>query len=127
VPFSATAWVANLLHTLEQSFADQNAPIAHIKVHVTTPTRTVKASLTQAGSPLSWDSWAADAETDRAQFIVNARVNTDPRTLGQTVRRTIEALTPPPDFHCDFTHFECFSPLPPQPTHRLEPVTAPPL
>ena len=124
-PFCVTTWVEDLLHTLEQSFANQNAPIAHIKVHVTTPTATVKASLTQAGSPVSWDSWATDADTDRAQFIVNARVNTDPRTLGRTVRRTIEALTPAPDFHCDFTHFECFSPLPPQPTYRLAPNAVP--
>ncbi len=124
-PFSATAWVADLLHTLEQAFADQNAPIAHIKVHVTTPTATVKASLAQAGEPLSWDAWAADAQTDRAQFIVNARINADPRTLGQTVRQAIVAIKPQPDFRCDFTHFECFSPLPPRPTHRLGPDGAP--
>ncbi len=124
-PFSVTAWVEALLHMLEDSFASQNAPIAHIKVHVTTTAVAVKASLTQAGTPISWDMRAADAATDRAQFIVNARVNTDRRTLGQAVRRAIEALTPRPDFRCDLTHFECFSPLPPKPTYRLGPVTPP--
>jgi len=126
-PFSVTAWVEALLHTLEDAFAGQNAPIAHIKVQMSTPTTAVKASLTQAGVPISWDVWAEDAATGQAQFIVNARVNTDPRTLGQAVRRAIEALTPRPEFRCDFTHFECFSPLPPQPTHRLGPTTALPL
>ena len=124
-PFSVTAWVEALLHMLEDSFASQNAPIAHIKVHMSTPTTAVKASLTQAGVPISWDVWAEDATTALAQFIVNVRVNTDPRTLGQAVRQAIEALTPRPDFHCDFTHFECFSPLPPQPTYRLGPATPP--
>jgi G3E family GTPase len=123
-PFSVTAWVEALLHMLEDSFASQNAPIAHIKVHVSTPAMAVKASLTQAGTPISWDMWTADVATSQAQFIVNARVNTDPRTLGQAVRRAVEALTPRPDFRCDFTHFECFSPLPPQPTHRLGPAPA---
>jgi G3E family GTPase len=123
-PFSATAWVEALLHMLEDSFASHNAPIAHIKVQMSTPTAAVKASLTQAGAPISWDVWAETSTTGVAQFIVNARVNADPRTLGQVVRRAVEALTPHPDYRCDYTHFECFSPLPPQPTHRLGPTAA---
>jgi G3E family GTPase len=123
-PFSATAWVEALLHMLEDTFARQDAPIAHIKVQMNTPSTAIKASLTQAGTPISWDIWAADTATVQAQFIVNARVNTDPRTLSQAVRQAVEALTPRPDFRCDFTHFECFSPLPPQPTHRVGPAPA---
>jgi len=118
-PFAAASWITNLLGYLEASFAGQTAPIAHIKVNLKTPAGAFKASLTQAGRPVSWDLQPVEVETDRAQFILNARVNTDPRTLEQTVRQALEATRPGPEVRYDLTHFECFSPLPPEPTHRL--------
>ena len=75
-PFSATVWAADLFQALGISFASQNAPIAHIKVHIITPASAVKARLTRAGAPVSWDLQGADAATHQAHFIVNARVNT---------------------------------------------------
>jgi G3E family GTPase len=118
-PFAATRWLTILLAYLEENFAQRAALIAHIKVNLKTPSATLKASLTQLGQPISWDLQAGEVETDRAQFILNARVNTDPRTLEQMVRQALEATKPQPDIRYDFTHFECFSPLPPKPTHRL--------
>jgi G3E family GTPase len=117
-PFAATTWIDDLLNYLDADFANQASPIAHVKVSLKTPTATLKASLTGLGQPVSWDL-QTETETDRAQFILNARVNTDPRTLEQTVRRALEATRPHPDTRYDLTHFECFSPLPPRPTHRL--------
>jgi G3E family GTPase len=116
--FEAQSWATRLLTNMEENFAAQAAPIGHIKISLKTPAGTLKASLTQLGRPIDWDAAPARVETDRAQFILNARVNTDPQTLAQTVRRSFEATRPQPDFRCDFTHFECFSPSPPQPTYR---------
>jgi G3E family GTPase len=118
-PFAATAWVERLLTHLAERFAAQAAPIAHLKLNLKTPAAMLKASLTGSGQPISWDLQPADSATDRAQFILNARVNADPRTLEQIVREALEVTKPQPDTRYDFTHFECFSPLPPQPTHRL--------
>jgi hypothetical protein len=121
-PFDAATWITSLLAYLEAEFTAQAATIAHIKLSLKTPTASLKASLTQLGQPISWDLAAAEAKTDRAQFILNARVNIDARTLEQVIRQALEETGPQPEFRCDFTHFECFSPRPPKPTHRLEGV-----
>ncbi len=118
-PFAADAWLAALLQGLAQAFSAQNAAIAHIKAQINAPVVQLKASVTQANAPVYWDMWTPHAETDRAQLLLNARVHCDPQTLEQTVRRTLAATQPQPEFRCDFVHFECFSPAPPRPTHRL--------
>jgi hypothetical protein len=117
--FSAKNWITQLLSLLDQSLSSQRAAIAHIKVQATTPSGAIKASLTQSGGPVTWDATPLDEPTETTQFILNARVHTAPAILEQAVRRTFAEVTPSPDFHYDFAHFECFSPAPPRPTHRL--------
>jgi hypothetical protein len=118
-PFVARRWIQALLCRLDEAFTAQEAAIAHIKVHLVTADATLKASLSQSGSPVSWDTDEIAAETTRAQFILNVRVQASPRTLERTVRQALEGIEPASGFHHDLTHFECFSPRPPQPTHRL--------
>jgi G3E family GTPase len=117
--FSTRNWITHLLSLLDQSLSSQGAMIAHVKVQATTPAGAVKASLTQSGGTITWDAAPAEEPTDTTQFILNARVHTTPTILEQAIRRTFAEVTPPPDFHYEFTHFECFSPASPQPTHRL--------
>lgn len=117
-PFSVRTWMTHLLHGLDHGLSQADAAIAHVKLHVTTPATTFKASLTQSGGPISWDT-SGELQTDRAQFILNARVGTDVRTLEQVARDQLAAAAPDPSYRCDFTHFECFRPRPPRPTHRL--------
>jgi hypothetical protein len=120
-PFAADGWITALLTQLQTALAAQSAAIAHIKVSLTTPTAILKASLTGSDRPISWDLQTT-ATTDRGQFILNARVNLEPRRLEQLVRTTLAEIKPQPDFRLDFTHFECFSPLPPEPTYRFGPA-----
>jgi G3E family GTPase len=118
-PFAPADWLSATLRTLEQRFAGQGAAIAHVKLHMDTPGGALKASLTQSGQPISWDMRANDAATDSARFILNARVNTDPRTLEAIVRETVAQVAVQPPVRSELIFLECFSPLPPQPTHRL--------
>ena len=117
-PYSARRWTANLLATLETLCAEQKASIAHIKVLVTTAQAKLKASLTQAGS-LSWDLNPEAANTRSHEFVLNARVNATPGQLEQITMQAIESAKPDPAARYYIEHFECFSPLPPRPTHRL--------
>jgi G3E family GTPase len=119
--FAPADWLAATLGVLGQRFADQGAEVAHVKLHMHTPRGALKASLTQAGLPISWDMHAGDAQANSARFILNARVNTDPRTLEAIVRQTIAEVGAQPALCSDLTFLECFSPLPPQPTYRLLP------
>lgn len=115
LPFSLRAWVNDLLQHLDNDFTTQAMPIAHVKLHVTGRAATLKASLTGDGAT-SWDADTDDV-TDRAHFILNVRVNALPNQLEQTVRQALAQQTA--HLRYDLTHFECFSPRPPQPTYRL--------
>ncbi len=118
-PFGAETWMVGLLNGLADRFAQQQAPIAHIKTLVTMGESRFKASLTQSGAPISWDLRDAATAGDRLDFLLNVRVNTTPAQLEQVVTETVEAIKPTVGTRYYFTHFECFSPLPPTPTHRL--------
>jgi G3E family GTPase len=118
-PFSAADWLTRLLQNVEQQLAAQQADIAHVKAHFAAPTVHLKASLTESGKPPFWDMWSPHSETDRGQLLLNARVQCDPPTLERAVRDALNMLQPITGSRVDVVHLECFSPAPPQPTHRL--------
>jgi len=118
-PFGADAWTVALLTGLADRFARQQAPIAHIKTLVTAHDARLKASLTGQGALISWDLREDAPDGERLDFLLNVRVNAAPARLEQVVTETVEAIKPSGGTRYYFTHFECFSPLPPTPTHRL--------
>jgi G3E family GTPase len=124
-PFEAGRWIADLLDRLKQELAARAASIAHIKISLTTPSAALKASLIGSEPSISWDL-PGPVMTDRGLFLLNARVSIEPRQLEQIVRAALAEIRPYPDFRCDLTHFECFSPLPPEPTFRFGPDNTPP-
>jgi G3E family GTPase len=124
-PFSPRAWLENFFDVLAKSLEQMQAPIAHIKMQLNAnETRDsnplfYKASLTQLNSTPTWDSVPQDSSTERLEFVLNARVNTSPQVLEQTVLYALEASKPHSGARFYFTDFECFQPLPPKPTYRF--------
>jgi G3E family GTPase len=118
-PFSPQTWTRNLLDYLTRALSNSHLPIAHVKVYVSTPETSFKASLTQTGIPISWDVTSEDVPADQLEFILNLRVNADPQQLEQVVQEALDAIKPHGSARHYFTQFECFRPLPPRPTHRL--------
>ena len=96
--------------------------IAHVKAQVTAGQAVYKASITQSGTPVSWDlrggEDAAD-EVSRIEFILNARVETSPQVLEEMVRGVMAELCPAPRFRYEFADFSCISPGAPRPTERI--------
>jgi len=123
VPFSARNWTARLLDSLAQSLT--GSPIAHIKTHVNTSQANFKVSITGHGLPPLWDVDSEDLPTEQLEFVLNARISTDPNILQQVVLQSIDAIKPDPLSRHYLTHFECFRPLPPRPTHRLSALNQP--
>ena len=78
-PFAADEWLRGLLQGLAVTLEAQGAIIVHLKAQVDAPAVQLKASVTRAGRPLYWDMWSPHAETDRAQLVLNARVECRPR------------------------------------------------
>jgi hypothetical protein len=119
-PFSPQEWLSTTLEQLGRAFAIAGMQVAHVKIHVTTPEGALKASLTQAGTPVSWDAQMADAPAGDVRFTINARVNGEPGPLARVVRDVVARSIP--RTRLEWSHFECFSPLPPVPTFRLMPA-----
>jgi G3E family GTPase len=132
VEFSAQNWLAYLLRMLDAGLRAAGAEIAHVKAQVHGGTAVYKASITQSGSPLTWDvrgeASAADVEdaahiepgaVERLEFLLNARVETSPAVLEGVMRAVMAELSPEPQFHYTFTEFACFSPAAPQPVERV--------
>jgi G3E family GTPase len=118
-PFSSIELITRLLGAIEQGCAMHHASVAHVKLHLTTSVATHKASLTQLGSPITWDVRPNNTLTHQAEFILNARVSTDPPTLEELVRQALAGVAAQVGIHADITEIACFSPLPPRPTYRL--------
>ncbi|MFM7584660.1 MAG: hypothetical protein ACKO9F_18300, partial [Caldilinea sp.] len=97
----------------------RSCEIAHLKISAETAAGLYKASITQSQGPVSWDSFPTEQPTTALTFLLNARIQSTPTTLESVVREVFDELAPSPDFDCQFTQFECFSPLPPTPTYRL--------
>lgn len=115
--FSARAWLETLLNAMADYLTMHKADIAHLKVHLKTTEEKLKASLTSSGE-LTWDM-QNEAWGEQLDFTINARVNALPSLLEQAVVHSLEHAKPESSARFYFTHFECFQPAPPKPTHRL--------
>ena len=118
-PFLPIDWIERFFRAVEHGCVIKGAAVAHIKIHLTTSTDAYKVSLTQLGRTPSWDLRPAEIAVDQANFILNARVGTTPPILEEIVRQALAQVTSSSGMQADLTHLECFSPLPPRPTHRL--------
>lgn len=118
-PFSPTAFIATLSTELQKRLRELRAEIAHFKVYVSVENDGFKASLTGLHTPLSWDVFSGDRPTDHAKFIVNARVNMEPEELEEEMRNIFERTQQLMGVRATFEDFRCFSPPPPEPTHRI--------
>lgn len=117
--FSPRAWLENFFDVLSKSLEQAQAPIAHIKMQLNVNGSFYKASLTQLQSTLTWDIIPQDISTERLEFVLNARVNTTPQMLEQSVLYALESAKPHAGARFYFTDFECFQPSPPKPTYRF--------
>lgn len=122
-PFSATDWITQALEYMDQELGHHRAAIAHLKIHLVAPDFSVKASLTAAGEPISWDRRAAQALTDRAEFTLNARVALSPETLEHVARQAVEQHVNSTSICCTDIALERFRPAAPRPTFRQSPAS----
>ncbi len=118
--FRPTSFIVSFMSAMEDALRARTAEIAHLKIYMSTPGHTAfKASLTRVGEPLSWDIWNSNESTGEANFLVNARVHREPAELEMLLRTIYQQVAEDYGVEYHFSEFECFSPAPPEPTHRL--------
>ena len=109
-----------LLSGLRDGARRRGVALAHAKVLVASPEGCVRVAVTSTGG--ATPQWSGEPELGPAQelsAIVNARAGTDPETLATIVRDAVRAASDRLLAQTHERHFECFSPLPPVPRHRL--------
>jgi Ni2+-binding GTPase involved in maturation of urease and hydrogenase len=117
--FSPSAWIDAFLLSFRNGALGERAPVAHLKVLLEDDASCMKASVTGPGDTVSWDQRLLPAELRSARFILNARVNTSPEILESVARRSLQAASERIGIRCSVESWQCFSPAPPRPAHRL--------
>lgn len=120
-PFAPAQWADALLGGLAAELQAEQMAAAHVKLYLDGGRTRAKASLTDSTGPIQWDLHPAEARAAGMQFVLNARVSAAPKALERLIRRRLSRtaaaeITP----RCDITHFECFTPAPPTPPHRMQ-------
>ena len=117
-PFGLDSWLAGALQRMAQLAHQQDAAIAHLKMHAQTAHTHAKASMTTTTGMVTWDIIPRPAQTTRATVLINARIGTTPDQLTQMLQQLI--ATQPRGITATVVRHECFAPAPPQPTYRLQ-------
>lgn len=124
---AAQDWKAlglKLLQELRARFAASKAEVAHVKLALTAEGTALTGSLTSTrGHPFLIVQGEAGAPSSEALLLLNARVQSEPETLKQTVHAALAAWAGEA-LELEVAALRHFAPAPPQPTHRFaEPET----
>ncbi|MCI0465177.1 MAG: cobalamin biosynthesis protein P47K [Gemmataceae bacterium] len=116
-PFALDRLLLDMVGQLQQTLANEQAEVAHLKAIGLCEGQFGVANLVSSGTQpeLSLPSNAEVRETD---LIVNARVALDPALLQEQVERVVRAVCAPRAARVEFVQTQSFRPGRPQPTHR---------
>ena len=116
--FSLDDLVKSLVETIRDGLAQSGDEAAHLKILGQSGVDAAVANLVGAGVDVEM-SLESEIKTTCASVIVNARVATDPETLEQLVRDSIESVANNNRLEFSVTGVQRFRPSPPVPTHRV--------
>lgn len=108
----------DLMNRLRAEFQERSAEVAHLKLILCGPGRTLQANWTGGGAePLIQIAGAGEWIANHADLILNARAHLSPRELRQLVELSLNA-TAGSAMTVRIDRLDCFQPARPQPTHR---------
>lgn len=118
-PFNAQQWMESTLQSINKVCISRDIFIAHVKSHLKSNQDEYKASVTTTGGTVSWDTLPENTTIQAGEFIINARVSTFPDELETIIRTTLDTTGSQNQMNIEIQEFECFSPLPPEPTYHI--------
>ncbi|CAM4439577.1 GTP-binding protein [Paenibacillus tarimensis] len=119
-PLDPEEWIAGFLAQLNNHFVRERMAVAHLKVHAGNDTGFVKASVVQTGMAPVYTRDAGLVLGAGYRVVLNIRIEASPALLDLVVADAIASVNHDMSSAWLQTYHECFSPLPPQPTHRLK-------
>ena len=120
-PFELDAFLMAIINKLRETFAEQGAETAHLKIIGMHEGFYAVANLISSFDPPQL-SLASNCQTRQADVVVNARVAIDPENLTAHVREAVDAVARQFDVTAKINSLQSFKPGRPVPTHRI--VTA---
>jgi G3E family GTPase len=117
--FDPQQWVDQFLGRLNEHFVREKMAVAHLKVHVGNDKGYVKASIVQTGVKPVYTSSGSTAGSEY-RVVINIRIEASPALLDLAVADSIASVNERFGTQWGQSYHECFSPLPPNPTHRLQ-------
>jgi G3E family GTPase len=117
--FSARDWMESALRSINEACVSRNIFIAHVKSYLMSDSSEYKASITETGGTILWDSMPENTSMGSAKFIINARVTTAPDELESMMKASLNSTASQHQVKVELESFECFSPLPPEPTYHI--------
>lgn len=117
--FDPQVWINKLMTELNEHFLREKMAVAHLKVHLTSEHGYAKASIVQTGDAPGFQVEHA-ALADHYRVVINIRIESSPGLLDISVADALASVNEDMQLDWQESYHECFSPLPPQPTHRLE-------
>ena len=117
-PLRARDVLERLTREISVDLGDSAAESAHVKLVVSDPAGNLsQANLTILSAGWRWASQGADT-ANRLKILINARVCTDPERLKEIIHSAVEKTAKLLGATMEISHFECFRPAQPVPTHR---------
>ncbi|ACV59994.1 GTP-binding protein [Alicyclobacillus acidocaldarius] len=116
--FDAKLWMHMFLDKLHEHFLREKMAIAHLKVYVGSDNGFIKASIVETGDT---PTYIVKEPVNGQEFrvVINIRIETEPELLSLVVADALAIVNKEMKVKWKQTYHECFSPLPPNPTHRL--------
>ena len=114
------AYCTDLLEHLRRSFQARRAEIGHVKILLTSPGGSLAGNVTANAGRLQLRGGVSDG-VDRAELIVNARVNLAPGELQSVVEAGL-ASAGGEAVRYDLAEMASFEPARPNPTCRIDHV-----
>ena len=108
-----------LLRALQTVLRRESLDAAHVKLLVCGGETQLKGGFTHQQGPVQWESGNGPAKAKEGELVLNARVKADPNALTKVVTEAFSEAQTSIGLTVSFHQWECFSPNPPRPTHRL--------
>ncbi|MFC0906609.1 hypothetical protein ACFHWD_18205 [Clostridium sp. MT-14] len=116
--FDISAFIRDFIEVLKNKFNNEKLEIAHLKIYGVSNNKYVKVSLTGLSDDINF-SGQVPLIDNKANIIINARINVSPRKLENYVISKLNKFSAKKSITPKNIKTECFMPEQPNPKYRM--------
>jgi G3E family GTPase len=112
-------FINSFMTGIKEKLLKDKMEIAHLKVYEVSEEDWAKASITSIYSEIDF-SKTLDKPINKANLIINARINSTPEELEPVIMNSLEAACRKFNINIDYIDTQCFKPGKPNPVYRMD-------